>query len=126
MLFNLISLLSNIVCSTCHRVEIHNEYTDTENSDCDNENESKNDGIGPILQYKYFFGKDNTRWIKKVPTTVHRTRAHNIIINLPSPKATVENMKTHLESFFIFYDENVINIIVRSINIEITSVRGKY
>lgn len=35
-------------------------------------------------------------------------------------------MKTHLECFFLFFDEVIINIIVKSTNIKIASVREKY
>ncbi|VVC38712.1 Hypothetical protein CINCED_3A013704 [Cinara cedri] len=47
------------------QVEVNDENTDTENSDYGNESESNSNDIDPILQNKYFFGKDNIRWIKK-------------------------------------------------------------
>jgi len=109
-----------------NQVEINNENTDTENSDSESESESSSDDVGPILQNKYFFGKDKTRWNKQAPTSNHRTRSHNIIIHLPGPKSTAKNMKTHLEWFFLFFDEVVINIIVKSTNIKISFVKENY
>lgn len=106
------------------QVEINNENTDTENSDY--ESELGSDDVGPILQNKYFFGKDKTRWNKQAPTSIHRTRSHNIIVHLPGPKSTAKNMKTHLECFFLFFDEVVINIIVKSTNIKISFVKENY
>jgi hypothetical protein len=49
------------------QVEINNENTNTENSDYESESESSSDDVGPILQNKYFFGKDKTRWNKQAP-----------------------------------------------------------
>lgn len=108
------------------QVEVNYKNTDTENNDNENESESNSEDFGPILQNKYFFGKDSTRWMKEEPTRAHRTRAHNVIVHLPGPKSTAKNMKTHLEYFFLFLDKVVIDIIVKSTNIKIASVRNKY
>jgi len=40
------------------QVEINNEITDTEKNYYESESESSSDDVGPILQNKYFFGKD--------------------------------------------------------------------
>ncbi|KAL4153702.1 hypothetical protein QTP88_001535 [Uroleucon formosanum] len=99
---------------------------DIDSEDDDYESEVGSDDVGPILQNKYFFGKDKTRWNKQAPTSTHRTRSHNIIVHLPGPKSIAKNMKTHLECFFLFFDEVVINIIVKSTNIKISFVKENY
>lgn len=127
MKMNLLMVITlTVMMSGGTRVEVNNDNTDTENSDYENESESDSNDIGPILQNKYFIGKDNTRWNKNASITVHRPRSHNIITLLPGPKTAVKNLKTHLEFFFLFFDEVVISIIVKNTNTKMASEREKY
>lgn len=55
-----------------NHVEVNNENTDKENSNFERERESNSNDICPILENKYFFGKDNARRTKEAPIRSHR------------------------------------------------------
>lgn len=106
----------------CEESNTEQEYTDDEY-----EGESTSgDDIGSIVQNKYYIGKDQTKWKKKVPPQNSRTRSHNIITHLPGPKSNAKNKISHMECFSLFFDDSVILIITKSTNIKIQVVQNKY
>ncbi|KAK9728726.1 hypothetical protein QE152_g17038 [Popillia japonica] len=61
------------------------EEIDSLNSDTDQECDEE---TAVCQENEYYTGKDNsTKWSKQKPSSTVRTRAHNIIRDLPGPKA---------------------------------------
>ncbi|XP_066583280.1 piggyBac transposable element-derived protein 4-like [Prorops nasuta] len=75
---------------------------------------------------KYLYGKDGTRWLKKVPPRNVRTRAINIISYLPGPRGKAKQAKSADECFALFINDTILNCIVCCTNIYIAHVREKY
>lgn len=101
-------LESDNVEEQCEESNTEQEYTDDE---YEGESTSGDDNIGSIAQNKFYIGKDQTKWKKKVPPQNSRTRSHNIITHLPGLKSNAKNEKSHMECFSLFFDDSVISII---------------
>ncbi|KAL4113154.1 hypothetical protein QTP88_016830 [Uroleucon formosanum] len=75
----------------------------------------------------FYFSKDkNTKWNKKPIKVSGRTRQHNIITHLPGVKGIAKNAKTPHDTFKLYFDEELMNILVLNTNIYILKIRVNY
>ncbi|KAL4153896.1 hypothetical protein QTP88_001729 [Uroleucon formosanum] len=92
-------------------VERHNEENyegDEPTENTSDESEPDNEG-----ENEYYLGKDKiTKWKKNPPPRNTRTAHCNIITHLPGVKPHARNAKTIIESWSLFFPDNVIQEIV--------------
>ncbi|XP_052754079.1 piggyBac transposable element-derived protein 3-like [Galleria mellonella] len=75
----------------------------------------------------YYLGKDkSTRWNKEPYRQSVRTRKYNIISQLPEPKRVIAGEKESLSIWRHFFDDTIIDIIVKYTNQYIDTIRHKY
>ncbi|XP_071052896.1 piggyBac transposable element-derived protein 4-like [Onthophagus taurus] len=96
-------------------VEDHVEYsehdTDTQESDDSEENVASSPTHG-----NYYCGKDRTTKWYKVPPPKTKTQKYNIITHLPGCKGPAKNVTTPAESFILFFDEFVLDLLIENTN----------
>ncbi|KAG5900292.1 hypothetical protein JTB14_000819 [Gonioctena quinquepunctata] len=74
-----------------------------------------------------FIGKNEiTQWSKVVPKKSIRIRAENKVLRLPISKLVVRSLKTRLEIFKYFIDNEMLSLIVRHTDIYISSIAANY
>lgn len=101
----------------------HSQHnTDTEQSDQEDEAEGG-------LSGETYLGRDNTTvWYVRPlqrKTSVKRRRK-NIVIHLPGSKGVAKNAKTVMDTWCLFFPDDVINYIVACTNIYIEGLQEKY
>lgn len=74
----------------------------------------------------FYIAKDGTMWRKTCPPKTVRRRARNIIVHLPGPKGGAKDRKTEVDLWDLFFDEDIINILVRCTNIYIENIKGQF
>ncbi|GLV41809.1 hypothetical protein CBL_02994 [Carabus blaptoides fortunei] len=96
-------------------VEDHVEYSehDTDYQQSENSEEDVPSSPTPI-HGNYYYGKDKTTKWNKVPPPITKTRKHNIITHLPGCKGPSKNVTTPSESFFLFFDDFVFDLLVEN------------
>jgi len=88
------------------------------------DNEEVNDAS---TSNNFYFSKDkNTKWNKKPIKVSGRTRKHNIITHLPGVKGVAKNAKTPHDAFKLYFDEELMNILVLKTNLYILKIRVNY
>lgn len=106
-------------------VSDHN--TDTEE---ESEDEPEVEGVSDdeeAIQEDHYTGRDKTSKWEKNPPPPSRTRRQNIITHLPGSIGAGRNVVTPEAAFALFFDDEVINILVENTNIYIdTKVRENY
>lgn len=78
-----------------------------------------------------YFAKDKLKNTIKWKTTAPdrpnvRTRRRNIVLHLPGTKGEAKNCKTELECFNLFFDNNIIRLIVSGTNIYINVIKERF
>lgn len=78
-----------------------------------------------------FFAKDKLKnvmkWNRSLPNRPNiRTRSRNIVLHLPGPKGEGRHANTEIECFNLFFDNNVIRLIVASTNIYINMIKDRF
>ncbi|GLV46045.1 uncharacterized protein CBL_05132 [Carabus blaptoides fortunei] len=98
-------------------VEDHVEYSehDTDSQQSENSEEDVPSSPTPI-HGNYYYGKDKTTKWNKVPPPITKTRKHNIITHLPGCKGPSKNVTRPSESFFLFFDDFVFDLLVENTN----------
>lgn len=110
----------NTVSVERHIEENYESDESTENTG----DESEPDDEG---ENEYYLGKDKiTKWKKNPPPRNTRTAHCNIITHLPGVKPHARNAKTIIESWSLFFPDNVIQEIVTCTNIYLTKIRINY
>ncbi|XP_060855395.1 uncharacterized protein LOC132933083 [Metopolophium dirhodum] len=94
----------------------HDTCTDESGLSCD-ENESSDQN---------YLGKDGTKWKAQMPPSNSRTRSHNLVTHLPGVKGVAKNSKTIIDSWQLFFPDEVISEIVNFTNIKIQKIREHY
>lgn len=75
----------------------------------------------------YFFAKDGTIKLKKQrPSLNVRTRAHNLIVNLPGCKEPARGKNSMFECLELFLSATIVMIIVSCTNIYISRLKDKF
>ncbi|KAG8287875.1 hypothetical protein J6590_027214, partial [Homalodisca vitripennis] len=92
-------------------------------SECDNED---NTPLGNV-----FYSKDKPKRVmkwKKCPLDPSniRTRASNIVLRLPGPRGEAGNTKTEIDCFNLYFDDDVIEMIVNGTNIYILGIKDQF
>ncbi|CAI6359412.1 unnamed protein product [Macrosiphum euphorbiae] len=106
-------------------VERHNQ--ENYESDEPTENTSEESEPDDEGENEYYLGKDKiTKWKKNPPPRNTRTAHCNIITHLPGVKPHARNAKTIIESWSLFFPDNVIQEIVTCTNIYLTKIRINY
>ncbi|XP_050315500.1 piggyBac transposable element-derived protein 4-like [Anthonomus grandis grandis] len=111
--------------------ESDNDFVYESEHDTDSEQgadeESLDDEDEGMLDNDTYLAKDGmTRWRKgNFPLNV-RTRACNIITHLPGPRKEARELKSEIDIYNLFLDEDIIGTIVESTNIYIQKVRAKF
>lgn len=67
-----------------------------------------------------------TKWRKEIPNLQIRTRAHNIVIQLPGPKGVARNKKFIIDSINLFLNGTIIGVITTCTNIFIRDIRQQF
>ncbi|KAK9702541.1 Transposase IS4 [Popillia japonica] len=94
------------------------------NSDTDQEGDEE---TAVCQENEYYTGKDNsTKWSKQKPSSTVRTRAHNIIRDLPGPKAVAKEAKSKIECLNLFLYPDIITAPTVSTNTYILHIKQKY
>lgn len=78
-----------------------------------------------------YFAKDKLKnvmkWKRNLPNRSQvRTRSRNIVLHLPGPKGEARNTNTEIECFNLFFDNNVIGLIVACTNVYIHFIQDRY
>ena len=97
-------------------------------SEQDLEDEVNGEGVDDEILSKpkqrtepYFTGKDRvTKWRKHLPSLNVRTRSKNIVTRLPGVKGPARNLRTIVDIWKCFFDEEILNMIVSNTNLFIT------
>ncbi|KAG8305632.1 hypothetical protein J6590_065552 [Homalodisca vitripennis] len=90
---------------------------------CDNED---NTPLGNV-----FYSKDKHKRVMKWtkcpldPSNI-RTRASNIVLRLPGPRGEARNTKTEIDCFNLYFDDDVIEMIVNGTNIYILGIKDQF
>ncbi|KAH9636992.1 hypothetical protein HF086_013662 [Spodoptera exigua] len=66
------------------------------------------------------------KWSKVPPCNAVRTRAQNIIVHLPGVKEYARNAKSPLECFQLFFDREVIQLLVTNTNLYIDKIKARF
>ncbi|XP_066149734.1 uncharacterized protein [Euwallacea fornicatus] len=94
---------------TDHEIDSQEEG-DEEDSDCDAD---------------YYSARDGTKWRKRAWKQT-QTRLHNVLVKLPGVVGTqAKCANTELDCWKLFFDNNILAIIVENTNICIDSIRKK-
>lgn len=106
------------------RIETRSDDSDTEQEFDESEQENSN-------RFTYreptYIGKDRiTKWRKHSGPRNVRTRKQNIIKILPGVKAAVRDMKSPIDIWTFFFDENMLENIVSYTNIKIQSLSENF
>ncbi|GBP17464.1 PiggyBac transposable element-derived protein 4 [Eumeta japonica] len=97
--------------------ELHNSESEEELSDRES---SGNNNTS-------YLGKDNsTKWSKEPPRQSVRTRRFNLVTQLPGPKRVTPSEKELLGIWRHFFDDTIIEIIVKYINQSIANVKDNF
>lgn len=118
-----------MICSVTYNKAINLLFREnTRISDSETEQEiSDGDEVEGIYDEPYFVGKDKTTtWKKHVPPTNVKTRAENILTHLPGAKSTTKNIKSPVEIWKYFFNDDMVNIIVECTNKHIKNIQNKY
>ncbi|XP_046658756.1 piggyBac transposable element-derived protein 4-like [Homalodisca vitripennis] len=92
-------------------------------SECDDED---NTPLGNI-----FYSKDKQKRVMKWnkcpldPSNI-RKRASNIVLRLPGPRGEARNTKTEIDCFNLYFDDDVIEMIVNGTNIYISGIKDQF
>lgn len=73
-----------------------------------------------------YLGKDGTKWKAQPPPLNSRTRSHNLVTHLPSVKGVAKNSKTIIDSWKLFFPDEIISEIVNFTNITIQKIRENF
>ncbi|KAL4120740.1 hypothetical protein QTP88_013376 [Uroleucon formosanum] len=73
-----------------------------------------------------YVGKDGTKWKAQLPPSNSRTRSHNLVTHLPGVKGVAKNSKTIIDSWQLFFPDEVISEIVNFTNIKIQKIREHF
>ncbi|KAF0703927.1 piggyBac transposable element-derived protein 4-like, partial [Aphis craccivora] len=73
-----------------------------------------------------YLGKDGTKWKARMPSSNSRTRSHNLVTHLPGVKGVAKNSKSIIDSWQLFFPDEVISEIVNFTNIKIQKVREHF
>lgn len=104
--------------------EIQEEVSDTEQEGDSSEEEEIAEKKGKCV---YFLGRDKTsQWNKHCPSKKVRTRKANIVNHLPGVANCAKHMKSVLETWDLFFPEEILRIIVENTNKFITSISENY
>lgn len=79
----------------------------------------------PLSQLAVYESRNGTKW-SKIPPVPTRTRAHNIMTRPSGPKGIARDVSTPIESFLLFFDSDILTILVESTNIYIDTIKHKY
>ncbi|GBP43105.1 PiggyBac transposable element-derived protein 4 [Eumeta japonica] len=75
----------------------------------------------------FYLGKDNsTKWSKEPPRQSVRTRRFNLVTQLPGPKRVTSSEKEPLGIWRHFFDDTIIEIIVKYTNQSIANVKDNF
>lgn len=74
-----------------------------------------------VVLHRRFVGKDKVSKWSKTPPATSRTRQSNIVIHLPGCKSAAKDAKSVLDTFSLFFDEHVIDLLVKNTNIYINT-----
>ncbi|GBP60275.1 PiggyBac transposable element-derived protein 4 [Eumeta japonica] len=97
--------------------ELHNSESEEELSD--RESSGNNNA--------FYLGKDNsTKWSKEPPRQSVRTRRFNLVTQLPGPKRVTSSEKEPLGIWRHFFDDTIIEIIVKYTNQSIANVKDNF
>ena len=99
----------------------HNSDTETDGNVSDYE-----DDIGTECNLNYVANNKKTKWMVKAPPTNVRTRFQNIVSQVPRVKGNAKSVKTALERYLLFLDEDMLKKITGYTNVYITQVSGNY
>ena len=102
----------------------HISDSEQEADELERDGDSQEDNV-PLSQLAGYLSRNGTRWSKFPPPT-SRTRAHNIMTRHPGPKGIARDAKTCLQSFLLFFDSDILNILVECTNIYIDTIKEKY
>ncbi|XP_063924667.1 piggyBac transposable element-derived protein 4-like [Zophobas morio] len=110
------------------RFEEREENTDTEQElefdDVESDQESSEER--KVNTRLVFIGKDGTIWRKHCKQRKVRRTIKNIVTQLPGPIGPVRLVKTPLEIFHHFFDQNVLDIIVENTNKYLATAEANY
>lgn len=71
--------------------------------------------------------KNVIKWQKNAPLPRNvRTRADNLVLRLPGPKAAARNKTSSIDCFNLFIDDTIVRLIVTSTNIYIDFIKGSF
>ncbi|KAG5879388.1 hypothetical protein JTB14_016733 [Gonioctena quinquepunctata] len=98
-----------------------------DNSDSEQEISDTEQGTSESLDGPFFIGKDKTtEWRKHQPPKNVRTRAENLLKQLPGPKASTKNLTDPLEIWKFFFTDEILNTIVEHTNKRISATAANY
>lgn len=104
----------------------HNSETEQEGSDQENQsNGSDLDDNTPLADFVTYKSRNETEW-KKRPFPATRVRSHNVIQRPLGPKGTAANASTPLQCFELFFDPNIIDLLVNNTNLYIATIHSNY
>lgn len=110
--------------SDTDHIEERENNSDTEQDISDDEIDQLPDdqNSGP-----FFIGKDKeSKWMKHLPTKTIRTRSENKVIRLPTSRLPTRSLKTPIDIFRYFINDKMIDIIVKSTNLYISSISDNF
>lgn len=91
-----------------------------------NEERASNDNYVRIIETPArLYGKNKFKWSGIKPKTVRRPR-RNLVTHLPGNKGDGRNVKSSLEAFCLYFDNTVMENIVKFTNAEIDAQRRRY
>lgn len=106
--------------TVCHDSE---SEQDAEEEREQNDSTSEDDLLlSALARYQ---SRNGTKW-SKFPPPPTRTRSYNIMSRPPGPIGIARDAKTALQSFFIFFNEDILNILVESTNVFINTIKTRY
>lgn len=73
-----------------------------------------------------YLGKDGTKWKAQSPPSNISTRSHNLVTHLLGIKGLAKNSKTIIDSWQLFFPDEVIFEIVNFTNIKIQKIREHF
>jgi hypothetical protein len=89
-----------------------------------NENVSKR---AKWMRDTYYLGKDKeTKWKKHIPVQTVRTRSVNLVTRLPGVRGAARGLTSIIDSSSCFFDDQMLNIILKNTNKSIDKVSDKY
>ncbi|CAG5029592.1 unnamed protein product [Parnassius apollo] len=104
-----------------HLPELQNDNSDSKQRETDSEDEA-----GSSLS-QYYIGRDKqTKWSKNSSSQRIRQRAHNIVLHLPGPKGEARNVMSKTDCFNLFFDKNIVYLILKYTNEYIDKIRTRF